>query len=161
MSTSFHWDQRTVLLYLLGFIYGLCLAAIVLWTAGFLLIFCASAQPRSSSETVDKLTPNYLVRLKRALYWQSEFTPTPQTFRIAELMVYVYEFTFFAIALISPYSLADLSWEGWIFVEHTVALGISLLATTAVIVFWIHHLPIGQTWPQACYRCFSRSNPTS
>lgn len=122
-----------------------------MWAAGFMLIYTASAEQNGHYS----MHKNYLARLKQAYNWRSSFEPTPQTLRIAARMMYIYTFVFCFIALSSP-SLGELSWSGWVFVEHTVALYLTLLLTAVVVSYWIRHRPKGQTVPQACFDRFSR-----
>lgn len=145
MSEPYQLTQRTILLHLVGWIYGWILVGFLVWTAGSVGMYHAFQADRSIA--------NNRVRLQKALHWTSEFEATRPTARIAEWMMFVYVAAFVCITY--TYSISDIEW--WmIFVQHTAAMCIALLAASAVILYWIRGWPPGRTWPQACYDLFVR-----
>jgi hypothetical protein len=146
MSNPFALTQRAVVLHVIGVIYGISLAGLLLWTAGFALMVCALHADKSFSSGRE--------RLKTALFWTSKYEGTPQTYRAAEWIIWFYMAVFLFITVTN--NISDLPWDGWVFMQHTLAIAIAWLGLSAVIIARLHDLPAGQTWPQVCYHLFYR-----
>jgi hypothetical protein len=146
MSNPFALTQRAVGLHVIGLIYGISLAGILLWTTGCALLYCALH--------ADKSIPSDRERRRTALFWASKYEPTPGSYRTAEWMMWFYLLVFLFITV--THNISDLPWDGWIFVQHTLAVAIAWLGVSLGLMFRLHEIPTGQTWPQVCYHLFYR-----
>jgi hypothetical protein len=155
MSDSHSPEQWPRPFLLSGMIYAIVLNIMISGAALFALAFYASDHMDAWGYGTKPALP-LSTRLKRAWAFFCDFGPTRKTRTIVQAISYFHLVAYTLVALFQPYSMASVSWAGFVLMDQMLAIAIALTVAFVVVRRWLRRVGVGQTRPQACYLCFTR-----